>query len=245
MISIIVCHKDKKHLEEFKDSLKKTIGVEYELIVIDNTRSKYYLTKAYNTGVQKSNGEFLVFVHEDVRFETNNWGRVLINIFKNNDKAGVIGVAGSNILLQNAQWWFPGKDHMFGKVIHESNGKIWKSIFSENKGDHEVVVLDGVFMACKKNILNKENIQWDEDFDNFHFYDLSFCIPFIQKGYKNYVTYNISIRHFGMGTITPEWEHYRHVFVNKFLNILPLKTNQSVEFDGKRKNWDTEIIYEP
>ena len=245
MISVIVCHKDKKHLEEFKISLKETIGTEYELIVINNIKSDYYLTGAYNEGVRRSKGNFLVFVHEDVRFETNNWGKILIKIFEKNNKTGIIGVAGCNILLQNAQWWFPGKDYMFGKVIHESNGKIWKSIFSENKGEHEVVVLDGVFIACRKEVLDKEKIQWDEDFDNFHFYDLSFCIPFIQKGYKNYVTYNISIKHFGMGTITPEWEHYRHVFVNKFLDILPLKTSPLIEFNGKRKNWDTEIIYEP
>ena len=246
MISVIVCHKNINHLNEFVKSTEDTIGkIEYEIIVVDNTKSEYYLTSAYNEGVRRSNGDVLIFAHEDVRFETKNWGNIIEKIFKNTKDIGVLGVAGTNLLLTNGQWWFPGTNHMYGEVIHESNGRIWKTIFSKGSGEKEVVVLDGVFMACKKEALEKDNIQWDEEFDNFHFYDLSFCIPFLKKGYKNYVTYNISIKHFGMGETTAEWEHYRHVFVNKFQKSFPFKIRPDIEFDGKRVPWITEVIREP
>lgn len=245
MISIITCHKDEGHLKDFKKSVADTIGdVEHEVVVIDNRKSEYYLTGAYNEGVRCSKGEFLVFVHEDVRFLTENWGPKLIDIFENTEEIGLLGLAGADILLQNAQWWFPGSDHMYGEVTHESGGAIWKSVFSEGEGEKEVVVLDGVLIACRKSVLEQEGITWDEDFDNFHYYDISFCIPFLLKGYKNYVTYNLAIKHFGLGAITPEWEHYRHVFVHKFFDLLPIRVNENTDFNGERKQWKTEIIKE-
>jgi hypothetical protein len=47
-----------------------------------------------------------------------------------------------------------------------------------------------------------------------------------------------------MGNMTAEWDHYRHVFINKFKDILPLKTRDDVNFDGNAVQWKTEIIKE-
>jgi glycosyltransferase involved in cell wall biosynthesis len=243
MISIITCHNNDVNYAEFEKSIKNTIGVEYEIIKIDNTDSISFLTRAYNDGIDQAKGDILVFAHEDIVFNTNNWGIVLDEKLK--PGVGVLGVAGAKILLQNAQWWATGKDYCCGKVVHNpENGSRYRSIFSEGSGEHEVVVADGLFMSCRKSTIEENSLKFDETFDNYHFYDISFCFESFLKGLKNIVTYGIEVEHKSIGEIGPEWSHYRAVFIKKYLNKLP-QCVPGVIFDQStfvRKDFETEHL---
>lgn len=74
MLSIIICSRTKDLSHELRDNINQTIGVDYELIVIDNSLCNKSIFQAYNEGIEKSQGEILVFMHDDVKLCSSNWG---------------------------------------------------------------------------------------------------------------------------------------------------------------------------
>ena len=220
MISIIISSKNESDLKRFGDSIKETIGIPYELVVIKNSEGKIPLTKVYNDGAKKAKYEHLVFVHEDIIFKTKNWGEKLINILKNKD-VGAVGVAGSTYMTNDGRWYSAGEPFTKGRVIHESDrvNMDFIALYSRELGNYEVVVLDGLFIASKKNIVDE--IPFDEEtFDYFHFYDLDFSIRVAQK-YKVIVTTDILVKHFSHGKFDEIWEKYKNRFLDKHKKILP------------------------
>ena len=74
MISIITVVNNNNIFEQWLgSSLKMQEGIEYELITIDNTKNTYSsLEKAYMNGVMQAAGDWLMFVHPDVKFLHEN-----------------------------------------------------------------------------------------------------------------------------------------------------------------------------
>ncbi len=105
MISIIICSIDIKRYLEIEKNIGETIGVVYETIKVPNPGTMG-LCEAYNKGGKIANYNILCFVHEDILFRTQNWGRILIDHFANLIEVGIIGLAGSvfkNRMLSS--WW--------------------------------------------------------------------------------------------------------------------------------------------
>lgn len=93
---------------------------------------------------------------------------------------------------------------MYGNVTHTDGFKSWVSEYSFNFGNRikDVVVVDGVFFSCKKSVIKK---QFDEYYDGFHFYDISFCFDnFINDATG--VMFDISIKHKSVGDVNDKWK---------------------------------------
>ena len=56
MISCVICSRQPDISAELKENIASTIGCEYELIVIDNSKNEHSIYSAYNQGVVKSMG---------------------------------------------------------------------------------------------------------------------------------------------------------------------------------------------
>src|SRR5688572_11301326 len=108
MISVIVCSVQPAYLEQLKENLQETIGVEYELLAYDNRNSKKGICAVYNEMAAKAKFTILCFAHEDILFETKSWGQELINSF--NGSYEVIGVAGSKYKSSLFSGWFTGNN---------------------------------------------------------------------------------------------------------------------------------------
>ena len=64
------------------DLLKATSGVkDVEVIAFENSNGQS-LTKLYNEGLIKTKNDIVLFCHDDLKFDTRNWGRKLLNHFK-------------------------------------------------------------------------------------------------------------------------------------------------------------------
>ena len=74
MLSLIICSRTPRISEELEKNIAETIGCEYELVVIDNSKNKYSIFSAYNEGVRRSKGDVLCFMHDDILYKTNGWG---------------------------------------------------------------------------------------------------------------------------------------------------------------------------
>ena len=106
MISIIVCSINSNLFNTLSNSIENTIGLEYQIIKIDNSKEKLSIAQAYNKGASKARFKVLVFVHEDIIFHTIGWGEILISHFKSLENPGVLGVAGNSYLpISPSDWW--------------------------------------------------------------------------------------------------------------------------------------------
>ena len=212
----------------FIEHLKKTVGPKnIEIIEVVNNGEKS-LTKVYNEILNQAKNDIVVLCHDDIKFEDKGWGNKIIKHFTKTNY-GILGVAGTTNMPSSGMWW-ENRRKMVGVVNHEHLGKKWESKYSTSLGNdiEEVVVVDGLFMAIHKQRIKSNFI---EDFDNFHFYDISFCFENYMAGVHIGVLYNIKITHSSIGQTNDAWEENKIKFAEKYSDNLPI----SLPYNGKRK----------
>ena len=206
MISVIVCSAKNSGWNKHMRHIESTIGFPYEYIRIDNTTHQHSLSSAYNQGVKSAKSDLLVFVHEDVFFLTPEWGAVLWRKFIN-PQIGIVGVAGSQLLLPDKPMWVSaGSPFIHGNILHHDGSRIILSVYSQEMMDTQVVAVDGLFMAVRKSLFH--TIRFDEEtFDGFHFYDLDICMQ-IRRTHSVIVTHDILVKHLSKGVFDKVWGRY-------------------------------------
>lgn len=236
MISCIICSKDKNLLKAVTSNIQQTIGAEYEIVGIDNADGKMGICEAYNTGIQRAKYSYLVFVHEDVVFHTNNWGQVVIKYFQQDASIGCIGVAGGRYKTKAPSHWrplvpeFDPYDYSY-LIQHYKNGTknevdTWPD---KTKKNAPAVFLDGVFLAMSK----QSDLMFDGSMEGFHGYDISICLEAIKKGLTNYVTREILLEHLSGGSFNDKWVKAIHQFHLRNGNNLPLSVDGIKTTDEK------------
>lgn len=224
MISIIICSRT-SHLEpQFIENIRQTIGSDYELIVINNSENNYSIFEAYNLGIVKSKGDVLCFIHDDILFHTDGWGILLLKIFGTNQLIGLLGVAGSKIKTKMpSAWWDCPHDQKAVNIIQHFNDNKKEEWNYGFKGDlmTSVVAIDGVFMAMRKD----KRIVFNTKIKGFHNYDLNISIEYQKYGYDVFVTNQILIEHFSIGTINKSWIKSTLLIHKLYDEFLPLKIN--------------------
>ena len=202
MLSIIISSYQPHYYQALEKNIAETIGIPYEIIKIDNP-GIMGICEAYNRGAEKAQYDFLLFLHEDVLFETQDWGRILMNLL-NTENIGCIGIAGADYIPEVPIGWWMIKNHCYSHITHANliNQKVHKFTFSSNSGLKKVNLIDGVFIACpKKNWLT---IKFDERLKGYHAYDISFSLH-TNVYFENYITNLISMKHFSQGKPSKEW----------------------------------------
>lgn len=187
MLSVIISTYKPNLFESVSKNIESTIGIPHEIIRIDNP-GKMGICEAYNLGATKAKYPYLLFVHDDAEFKTNNWGKVLISHI-NRPNIGVIGLVGSNYVPKAPSSWYIKDLETYEPPFDET-------------GKKKSVTLDGVFLAISKQnfIRNKFN----EEIKGFHGYDTHFCLQ-TAKSLNNYCINDIEIRHFSGGN--PDKNH--------------------------------------
>ena len=61
MLSIIICSVSPERLEQVTRNIHDTIGVDYEIIAIDNREKQWPIARAYNEGASRAHYPFLFF----------------------------------------------------------------------------------------------------------------------------------------------------------------------------------------
>jgi len=217
----------------FVELLKKTCGVSNpEIIPIEN-EGKYSLPEAYNMILEQSTNDIVVLCHDDIYFDSKNWGQKILNHFKRHPDYGVLGLAGSTKLPSSAKWW-EDFSKMKGIVNHEHGGKKWESKYSASLGNQidDVVLVDGLFI-----VLNKSNIKqtFNEDIKGFHFYDVDFSFRNFIEDVKIGVIYDVRVTHKSIGETNEQWERNRIVFAEKHKEFLPVKIKRNLTIDSPIK----------
>ena len=222
MISLIVCSRNTVLPLEFVENIKRTIGVDYEIISIDNSQNKYSIFSAYNLGVKLSKSDYLCFIHDDVFFHTQNWGQKVIDHL-NIPETGIIGLAGGDALTRVPSDWSALNPSV--NIIHtDKHGIEPQEIvhFPKNykKSSRSVVLLDGVFMCMNRAFFEK--ISFDERIGGFHGYDYDISIQSFMAGYTNYVIYDVIVEHFSKGNMDATYFRTLKKIFEKWEDHIPL-----------------------
>ena len=228
MISIIICSRNNIISEEQKKNIYDSIKLNYELIIIDNSKNQYSISEAYNEGIKRSQYPFLCFIHEDVLFHTTGWGVLLMNHFSD-PSIGIIGIAGTHFLPSVATYWSTSP-FITTTNIQNIDGKQMLAgydDFFQNKLLIDAVACDGMCLFMRKNLYPK--ISFDEKtFSGFDFYDMDICMQVLTYGYKVCICKDIIVEHFSMGNYHSKFYETQDVFFDKWKNYFPISRGISM-----------------
>lgn len=226
MISIIVCSRNSTIPISLKKNIEETIGANYELIVVDNSQKKYSIFSAYNEGVKHAKGDLLCFMHEDIIYRNNNWGKSLESYFMQYNKVGMVGVAGTHYLpAMPAAWWdteIRSGQLLQGSVINGEYKVIGKDEWLEYKHIPTLVVsVDGLWMCFRRRLFDL--IRWDDiSFIGFHGYDTDISLQVWNSGYEVHIFWDVLIEHMSAGNAQLDFYKSLDVLYNKWCNLLPM-----------------------
>lgn len=234
MLSIIVCSRTSTLSESFSSNIDKTVGVQYELICIDNSLNTHSIAQAYNKGISLSNYQYLCFVHEDVYFNSQNWGQNLI-VHLNLPKAGIVGLAGGDAALRVLYDY--AALHPSANITQVDKKGIVEDDYilapdNYSKPIRSVLLLDGVFLCAKRDVFEK--IKFDETLSDFHGYDYDISLQSIVAGYYNYVMYDISVDHYSRGNFNAVFYKSLIEVFHKWDKHLPIFEHSISEKEQKR-----------
>ena len=225
MISLIICSRNPDISVALKQNIENTIGTGYELIVVDNSHTKYSIFSAYNLGTQKARGEFLCFMHEDILYHTNNWGNAVCSYFDKYCEVGMIGVAGTHFLPNMpAAWW--DTEIRSGQLLqgytNNDEYKINREVWSEYKKDPTVVAsVDGLWMCFRRELFS--SIKWDDmNFKGFHGYDTDISLQVWNSGFEVHIFWGVLIEHISCGAASSEFYKTLNILYGKWKDQLPI-----------------------
>lgn len=230
MISIICCYTKKEVLESMlMESLKKQ-KTKFETIFIDNTDNTFSsAAKALNFGLNRSNGEYILFVHQDILFEDEN--------FLEKIKLSIKEI-GSDIIVGSAG--ITEKDKVYSNMKHGPNMLPAGQFTIVNPV--RVQTLDEVMLAAKKSIFEK--INFDEvTCDNWHLYGADLCLSAACKGIDSYAI-PLNIYHKSMGNVDNDYMKSLHKLVEKHKKNYPMiYTTNTVINTAKYNKCIFSLIY--
>jgi Glycosyltransferase like family len=254
MISVIVCSINKAFAEQLNKNINDTIGVPWELILIDNNELKTSIAGAYNLGATRSRYDLLCFVHEDVLFKDKGWGKTVERLFQNDIHMSVVGVAGSRYKSRTLSGWYTGATALDCCNILHMNEKNEEALIYANPDPlqklQQVVSMDGVFICTRKDVWKK--IRFDESLlKGFHCYDIDFSVRAAVQ-HTLAVTYEINMVHLTEGgSFGNNWMDNTILWHRSHENILPLHVDRSKPSNWKNievniaRNWLTRLKPEP
>lgn len=239
MISIIIASVKKDLLAAVCKNITETIGVDFELISVDNSSGSKGLCQIYNEGALQAKYELLCYMHEDIRLETKNWGAIVAELFNAKPKLGIVGVAGSSYKTLTPSGW--GPDSPWGDTVFSNYIQSYKESskpeerYIHNPGNDQlaqVVCVDGLWFCTPRSIALEKRFD-DHLLRGFHCYDIDYCLN-VGQDYDVCVTFDVLITHFSEGNFDKNWLSDTLAIHKKWKSILP-KSISLIDMKHKRK----------
>ena len=235
MLSLIICSRDKQALAAVSQNAAATVGVPFEIIAIDNSKGQHSICEAYNLGAAQAQYELLCFMHEDIRFHTVGWGRVVADILSDST-IGVLGITGGRRQVATpAAWWGCGLPLCRENVLNLfPDGHTEMDLHNpENQPLIDVAVVDGLWMCSRREVWQQYPFD-SRTFTGFHFYDVDYCSEIYLHGLRVCVTFELLVEHHSRGSVNISWLHNALKYEQKRQGQLPFGPAQVSAAQGRR-----------
>lgn len=164
--------------QEFVAGLKEQVDVDYELIRINNDHQQYDSARAaYNAAAKGAKGQYLVFIHPDIRFLDPQALHDFLAQAKSLGDLGVAGVAGCPEKLVN------GDREIVTTIVQGAD----QAPVPESRAITEAIPVQTVDECCF--VMTKDFWQAHHftDCAGWHFYAVEQCLIALLAGKMNYV----------------------------------------------------------
>ena len=138
---------------QLKEYLIKSCGHPKTEVIEKVTNGEKNLSEVYNEIINESSNDIIVLCHDDLYFDTKNWGQKLEKLFEKNPDYSIIGIAGTTEMPKSGMWW-EDRSKMYGIVNHEHNGKKWESRYSDSLQNNIKEVVGFIFQITDKVLWN-------------------------------------------------------------------------------------------
>ncbi len=223
MLSIIICNREQSITPVLAENIHNTVGVEHEIVSIDNSHGQYNIFQAYNEGVRQANGDILCFMHDDVFFLGKDWGKTVEHVF-NDETIGALGVDGGHYMPDCPCSWTSCNTTSFKTFRTNPDGthtEFNNTAFSNGKHIVEVASIDGLWMCIRRSLFDTIRFD-DKTFSGFHCYDSDICMQILTAGYRIMMTYDIDIVHDSHGTYNEQFFKNIELWHKKWHTFLPV-----------------------
>ena len=172
----IACVNDEVFFEECKLYLSRLYipeGYDVDILTIVDAKS---MTAGYNEAMRASDAKYKIYLHQDTFITDRYFLYELLQIFRTNDKIGMVGAVGTKELSKDGVMWH---GYRVGCFYHDQCQRIdLCENFEEVTDVFAVEAIDGMLMATQYDI------PWREDlFRQFDYYDVSQSMEFLRAGY--------------------------------------------------------------
>ncbi|MGO0122934.1 glycosyltransferase family 2 protein [Desulfothermobacter acidiphilus] len=179
MISVVCVYNDKKVLGEWlMASLKNQKGA-YELILVDNSAASFgSAAEALNHGGEQAKGDYIMFVHQDVRLERETWLEEAEAWLRRLPSLGVAGVAGVS-----ARVGADPREMQWNLIKHGVPPKSWGNVIT---CPELVQTVDELLIIVPRKVFNF--LKFDpQTCPGWHLYGVDYCLRALKKGLLVYV----------------------------------------------------------
>lgn len=176
LFSLITIVNKEKVYREFKDNLQTQKGVNYELIKVNNDHNQFSSARnAYNHALKKVHGDYVVFLHPDMRFLDEYALKDALNQIVELKNLGVAGISGCLFKLHHH------KSTVVSTIVHgDPAHRFGNSISHPTK----VQTVDECFFVMTRDFCKQHPFS---DIDGWHMYAVEQCLIALLNGKVNYV----------------------------------------------------------
>ena len=240
MISVIISSINDKLCAAVTENIAATIGVSYELVIIENKQGEFGLCEIYNQGAMQAQYDLLCFMHEDILIHTAEWGTKVSEILADTE-IGLLGIIGAVYKSKAPSGiWCRTDEHINRGRYYCYNHKNERWLFERNPDNQQlsdVVAIDGLWMCTRKEVWEQHPFD-AQTFTGFHMYDVDFSTQIFQT-HRVCVTYDILMEHFSRGNWTRDWLDSVETYTKKWgaclpLSVDPLTSSQIAELEYRR-----------
>lgn len=173
-ICFICCYENEEEyfkLAESVSTLKLPKGYKSEIFSVTEVENIF---EAYNAVMKHSDAKYKVYVRENVKFIEDDILIKAIDIFKDNSKVGMLGIAGAKVVPQSGVW--QESNSKYGMYLENGNLKSFEKVVNQYE---YVKIIDGSFM------MTQYDLEWREDlFKGWSFYNVSHSLEFVNLDYE-------------------------------------------------------------
>ncbi|GAK11557.1 glycosyltransferase family protein [Geomicrobium sp. JCM 19039] len=168
------------------------------------------MTAGYNRAMQETDAKYKIYHHQDTMVIDQLFLFHVLYVF-NHPSIGMIGVAGSEHIPESGIWWEAPAAALYGMTVQYRETMSVLTFTNPTDTYVPVASIDGLIMVTQHDLL------WVEQFDGWHFYDVSQSVQFARAGYQVVVPHQTmpwTFHNCGTGFDALAYDHYLRLFLN-------------------------------